>query len=178
MAIQKKLRGLLELSVFMKQGLDKFDNTRSDFLWSLLIPLVFIPLQIPIAMYDDELSQYPLKIMAVILAWRVIVGTAFFLGGVWLVSWPLECKDKFYRFATAMNWMDIVSWSLLLPFPIFIGLFDASSEGMGNYLLLSLSYIAALVAFVARHALKVHWVVAGLIALGGFAVQIVAAEMI
>ena len=176
--IRNNLRGCCEILVFLRQGVERFANTKQAFLRSLLVVLLLIPLQIPIAQIDPELSQYHTAGLVVALAYRVIVSTAFFLGGVWLLTWPLERKDRFYRFATAVNWLGIAGYGLLLTYyiPVSIGL--ATAEQAGNYLLFIVGYAIAMTAFTARHALNVHWAVAVPIGIGVLVCEIVAAMMI
>ncbi len=177
-SLKDSLRGCYEIPLFLKEGIERFENTRSAFLQSLLIPLILIPLQLPVAGSDPELAQYAFLTILVILSYRVIVSTAFFLGGVWLLTWPMERKDRFYRFATASNWIGLTGYVLLLPYFILIMTGTFTPEQLGTFLLFLIGFFIAMTTFTARHALNVHWVVAAMIGMGALLCEILAAIMI
>ena len=177
-SLKDSLRGCYEIPLFLKEGIERFENSRAAFLQSLLIPLLLIPMQLPVAGSDPELAQYPLLTVVVILSYRVIVSTAFFLGGVWLLTWPLERNDRFYRFATASNWIGLTGYVLLLPYFILIMTGAFSAEQLGTFLLFLIGFFMTLTAFTARHALNVHWAIAAMIGMGALLSEILAAIMI
>ena len=177
-SLKDSVRGCCEIPLFLKQGLARFEPSRAAFLQSLLIPLLLIPLQIPFASTDAELAQYTFIPLLVILSYRVIMSTAFFLGGVWLLTWPLERKDKFFHFATVSNWLGLTGYVLLMPYFILLMTDTFTAAQMGNFLLFLIGFFIAMMTFVARHTLNIHWGVAAMIGIGTLLAEILAAIMI
>lgn len=177
-SLRDSLRGCYEIPLFLARGVERFENTKAAFYQSLLVPLLFIPLQVPVAALDPPLSGLPVLSLFIIMTYRTVVGTAFFLGGVWLLCWPLDRREHFFRFATAYNWLSLPAWILLLPYAVLVGGGAVSVQQMGGYLIFFVGMVCTLVAFAARIALKTGWGIAICIGLGALAADLLAASLL
>ena len=177
-SFKDSLRGCYEIPLFMARGVGRFENSKAAFLQSLLIPLALIPLQIPIAMLDPALAKFPLPSLLILLSYRVIVGTAFFLGCVWLLCWPLERRDFFFRFAASYNWLGISAYILLLPYAILVGAGAFSLEQMGSYLLFFIGFVCTFIGFMAKVALNTNWGIATGIGLGALLAELLVMSLL
>lgn len=176
--IKSALRGCYELPLFLKQGVGRFQNSSRSFWQSTLVPLFLIPLQLPLAGADPEMARYPLVTLIVAQSYLTVISTAFFLGGVWLLTWPLERKDKFYQFGAAANWLSLTSYVLLLPYFLLVLSGTFSAAQLGNFLFFMICFFMAVIAFTAKNSLNIHWVVAVLIGIGALLAEIIAATLI
>lgn len=175
---KNSLRGCLEVSSFLSRGLDRFDATLPAFKMSFLLPLLMVPLNIPAATYETEFQGMPLTSIFIAMLYRGIVSMFFFLGGVWLLTWVLECRDKFLKFAIVINWLNVTGFVLMLPYLALLVFFGFSAEELGHLILVIVAILCAIVAFTARHALKVNWPIAILISIYMIVSEVLAAYML
>jgi hypothetical protein len=177
-SFKDSLRGCYEIPLFMARGVERFENSKAAFLQSLLVPLFLIPLQIPVAVLDPALAKFPLSSLLILLSYRIIVATAFFLGGVWLLCWPMERRDCFFRFAASYNWLGISAYILLLPYTILIGAGAFSLEQMGSYLLFFIGFTCTFIGFAAKIGLRTNWGAAAGIGLGSLLAELMAISLL
>jgi len=177
-SIKSSLRGCLEVSSFLARGFDRFDATLPTFKISFLVPLLMVPLNIPVASYETEFQGMPLTSILIAMLYRGIVSLFFFLGGVWLLTWILECRHKFLKFGIVTNWLNVTGFVLMLPYLALLVFFGFTPEELGHLILVIVAILCAIVAFTARHTLKVNWPIAILISIYLIVSELLAAYML
>jgi hypothetical protein len=176
--INTHLKGCLELSLFLKRGADKFQDTMNGFWLSLLVPVLLIPLNVVLAYVYPDFRESSSLTLFVIFAYQIGISTAFCLGSVWLVCWPLDRNAEFPRFGTAYNWLSVVGCVLFIPylFVLLVTPFDA--EQLSHLLLTTIGLFYCILGFTVRHTLNVSWVIAVLITALAAGCEVLAALML
>jgi hypothetical protein len=156
--IKQKLLGVLELSLFMKRGIDWFENDRAAMWRSFIWPVVVFP----VTMIGVFLAQRPeiqglsafqvislyiiRDIVAIILVYQFFAKGSAYLGR----------GETFPRFMTASNWLCINSAVMSVPTIISLGFGQDWISTYGILILLGL-YGHAVFGYTAMRAFKFPW---------------------
>lgn len=157
------VRGCLELALFLRRGADRFQNDLTGFWFSFLIPVLLIPLNILQAYSYPEFGDTSWPTMLVVFSYQIAISTAFLLGSVWLLCWPLDRRNNFLKFGTAYNWLSIVGCVVFLPYMLVFGLTSFSAEELSHLLITTIGLFYCVLCFTIRHTLNVSWIIALLI---------------
>lgn len=176
--IKTHLRGCLELALFLKRGTERFKPTTNDFWLSFLIPTLLIPLNVIQAYAYPEFRDAPWSMMIVIFGYQVMISTAFFLGSVWLLCWPLERKAEFTKFGSAYNWLSITGVVISVPYMLLFVLTPLDADQLSHLLITTVGFFFCVLAFAIRYILNVSWVVALLITALAAGCEVLAALML
>lgn len=176
--LSRLLRGCLEVSIFLQRGFDRFDATLQQFRLSLVLPYLLFPFSMLAAIPEPEFAGMSTTQVAVALLYRTTVALFFYLGGIWLLSWALECRDRFLKFGIVINWLNITGTVLMLPYIALIWLGGLMPDQLVHLVMVILVLFLAIVVFTARHTLKTGWDTAVAIALYMLIAEYAAALML
>lgn len=176
--IKTSLLGTLELSLFLKRGVERFENTSKGFWLSWLVPIVLIVPNILLSASEGDFESLSFEAMMIIASYQALVSSFFYLGFVWVLCWPLDRVDRFFRFGAAVNWLSLASLLLFLPYYILHHFSSLGSEELGHLLLVIVGMIVCILTFTAKHVLNVNWLIALGLALFAFVCEYAAAEML
>lgn len=153
-----KLRGALELALFMGQGLDFFSNDKREMLRSFVIPVLLFPLTL-LTVYvaqRPEIAGTDFGIVMVLYLVRACLTMAMVIGLYYGVGRALDRHKDFFKFLTVSNWLALLEAFISLP---ILYLFVNNTEWPTIYtLLIMLSlYGYALIAFLFRNIYRLSW---------------------
>ncbi len=155
---KQHLSGVLELSLFMKRGIDRFGNDRRGMWMSYLWPVCLFP----VGMIGVFMAQRPeiagLSPFTIILLY--IVRDAAVLALVYAfaskAAESMGKADDFPRFITAANWLSINGAVTSVPILLMLAAGQQWVSTYGVITVISL-YSYALFGYTAMRALKLPW---------------------
>lgn len=162
------LLGCFEVSLFMRQGMARFDDRAGSAVKSFLIPLVLSPLMLAVLIGFS--SGYSFVYLLSLHSVRVAVTSCLFLAVVYLMTRQYGREAHFMRFVTVNNWMTIPSTLFLLPVVVCLGLgLDYSAYETYALFVTLAGYVYT--AFVIAGCLRLPWEMGGFIAIMGLAID-------
>ena len=184
--IKRGLLGCFEISLFMREGIDRFADDKNAALRSFIWPLIFLPFVLFSFSYHSTGFSMPLLLS--LHGVRMFVSFMLFLAVVYLVSKCYERQQHYLKFITVFNWLNIQSFIFALP--ILIALIShsygvesyASYDALvGNYesyavFMSLLGYVYC--AFVLTHTFRIPWELGGFVAIVGMAIDQTALDVV
>lgn len=150
--------GCLELVAFLPRSLSRFGTSAKDAELSFLSLLPVIILMSLLQAYDPDYAGASLSKIALMTFLRSCISLLGFYGLIALLCWGLTRKGVFMHFVTMANWASGTIVLALIPAILVLMTGVVAWETVLNYFLVVLIFNYAVVAFVAKHALKINWV--------------------
>lgn len=159
--IKSKLLSVFELSLFMVDGFNRFENDKKQFIYSFgvaFLSLPFIILSIP---YLREFKEDLLEISVLTATIMMVVKYFFSIAVLTFFSYYLcklmKKKDRFFKFVTVTNWMTLTPLVLFIPFLILMMNGIYMYEQAYPFLVIVALYSYVLTAFVIRYVIDIPW---------------------
>ncbi len=165
--IKTNLLGTFEVALFMREGPNRFGNTRDEAFRSFLIPTFLFPAS-AMAFF---LSGAPESIGAtentllMLLSLRIVFFWALFFGTVAWILRRVDHMNHFYRFVVAANWVAIPTTVIFMPVLWMLVSGAYSWDQLYPFTMFLVFYGYALIAYAAVYALIVPWEFAMFIAM-------------
>ncbi|MCB1590985.1 MAG: hypothetical protein KDI90_00900 [Alphaproteobacteria bacterium] len=162
------LLGCLEICLFMRQGLGRFDDRPSSAIKSFLIPVILSPLMLAVLVGFS--GGFSFNYLLGLHTARVAVTSGLFLAVVYLMTRQYGREAHFMRFVTVNNWMTVPSTLFLLPVVacLVLGVDHSAYETYALFITLA-GYVYT--AFVLTGCLRLPWEMGGFIAIMGLAID-------
>lgn len=156
--------GALRLALFDARGLGCFTSTVDGFWRSFFAAIIVAPLfAISLLLPGDEVGVPRTAAFGLVEAIAYVVSWLAYPVVVELVSRPLGCRARFLGYMTAYNWSTIIQHTIIASMVILAAL-DVLPLQVGRFLwLLATIYLLAYVWFIARSALLVPPLTAGVL---------------
>ncbi|MDY0029501.1 MAG: hypothetical protein RBR86_06115 [Pseudobdellovibrionaceae bacterium] len=155
--IRKALLGCLEIPLFMKAGVKRFENTKEAATASFIIPFMFL---FPISEisrinpdYTDLSYIYILSMTTLLLVLSMI----FYYGACYACMVALERKNHFYQFVSATNWITLTSFVTNMPFFLLVYWGYYEYKEMFNLFIFMMFFAVTYQAFMITHLLRINW---------------------
>ncbi|PZP56989.1 MAG: hypothetical protein DI586_01860 [Micavibrio aeruginosavorus] len=113
--ISDALVGCLEIPIFIKGGIDRFENTAKAARFSFIVPVVLLPFGAYLAQINPEFNGRSLINLLIIFAVKFGLFSVLYLGAVFIFVKQFDRHQFFYQFVNAQNWMILVQLVILLP---------------------------------------------------------------
>ncbi len=159
--IKERLVGTLEIALFMKSGINNFDNDFRAMIQSFsifVLSFVFSIMSFPF-LYEakQELQNLGFSSALVIFILKFLIGYILALGFIYFINKIMKREHNFIKFITTSNWASLINLVLFLP------LFFLMKSGVSNYndlyphmVILSV-YSYVLSAFIIRYVIDIPW---------------------
>ncbi len=168
--IKNNLLGCLEVFLFMPSGIERFGQTKSDALRSLIIPFSLLPITLMVIMALPEESAGPMNIVLPIHIVRIFAAVILTLLVIYYLAKQFKREEYFFRFWAASNWCNIMGFIFIMP--IIVGLMlghdMAAFEAYAVFITL-VGYVYS--AFIITYCFKLPWEMGGFIAIVGLAID-------
>jgi len=172
--IKSNLLGCLELTLFMRRGVVRFESSRVAAIKSFLITLLVLPPTLAVMVALSE--GYAASLLVTLHAIRIVLSMVLFLGAVYFITKQYDRQSYFYKFINIFNWMNIPGIILCLPI-LSIIITGASIEAFESYavFITLLGYVYG--AFIITHTFRIPWEMGGFIAIISLAIDQNALEL-
>lgn len=177
--LKQNLLGSLETVLFMRRGVERFADNASAMKKSFIVPALALPITLAMVLgaHPEDLGGGVANILIAIYSLRLVAYLGLFLGLVYMVAKKMDKLERFYRFATANNW-------LMLPAVLFmiapvLGLITGhySWAEIQPLVVMSTFYSFACTGFIITHIMRVPWELAGFAAITGLAIHQTSLDM-
>lgn len=168
-ALKRNLLGCFEIVLFMRQGITRFNTTKSAALRSFLIPLVLSPVLLMLMALES--NGTPFMLMITIHIPRTMVSIAAFLLVTYALMRQFNRDKHFYQFVTATNWLTVPITLFILPVVVMLLAGTHTIAELESYAIFSVIFGYVLTAFVATHALRIPWELGGFVAIVGLCID-------
>ncbi len=162
------LLGCFEVSLFMREGMARFDDRPGSAIKSFLIPLILAPLLLSVLVGFS--GGFSFTYLLTLHSARVAITSALFLAVVYYMTRHCGREAHFMRFVTVNNWMTIPSTLFLLPVVacLLMGLDASVYETYALFITLA-GYVYT--AFIIAGCFRLPWEMGGFIAIMGLAID-------
>lgn len=165
--LKQNLMAMLEVALFMPNGVERYSPTKSAAMRSFIVPLLFMPLVVWIWIVRAEAE--PVSAIIAVQLVRMIVTIGVFFGLVYLLSRQYGRQEHFFRFITASNWHELLGAILVLPVIVSI-LIGADMQGWENYAVFVQIMGYVYTGFIATHVFRLPWEMGGFVGVLALAV--------
>ncbi len=166
----RSLYGATLLARFDRDGLNAFGHEGADAAKSFFAAVIVAPMYLVwMVLYGDAYPENTPFIFAFVFeSLSYVIGWLIFPLVVWYLSPALGCRERFFHFLTAYNWVAVVQNAMFMGMDLLFWALGAPEMARGFFGLLLFAYILLYGWFVAKHALGLP---------GGPAATIVALDM-
>ena len=172
--IKNNLLGTLEIALFLRGGVDRFQPTNKNFKTSFLIPILLLPMTLATVFFAHpagELADGATQILAIIYTLRLFLSLGLFLGFVYIMAKTLDKTNEFKRLATANNWITIPAAVAMLPLlAMFLSGSHSWTEIYPMMVCITL-YSYAYSGFMIAHVMRIPYELAGFMAIAGMVIH-------
>lgn len=169
--------GCLEMVAFLPRSRTRFANTRQDAELSFLALIPVILFGSLWQSFDPLYAELSLREIAIVSFFRSVFALAAFLGLVGLLCWGLTRKGVFLQFVTMLNWLNGTISFALIPLVLVLALGIAGWEASFDYFFVVMMFNYAVIAFIARHALRISWLGGIFFGFASFFIDITVSQM-
>lgn len=173
-AMQQNLLGSMEIALFMKAGIKRFNKNPADLKKSFLIPVLLLPLTIftVLATHPEQnLDMTSIQLLTLIYSARLFVYLGAFLAFSYLIAQTMDRLEEFKTFVTANNWLTIPIAALtLIPLGLYLN-GAAPYENIYPLIVMITLYSFTCVAFMATYIMRIPYEMAGFIAITGLLIH-------
>lgn len=175
MNIKQSLLGVLEISLYMRSGVARFDNDIKAFwqsFWIIALNIALVPVAIPYVYEADEsLQVLPVNAVIWLFLLKFIFTIITLVAFSYWVCRMLNREHDFRHYITASNWTSLTSFILYLPFLFLMASGFFTYMELSNHLFVMAVYIYSLGAYVAKRVLKIPWSLAIAIVIASLAIN-------
>lgn len=156
-----KFLGVFEISLFIKTGINHFDDNFSKMLWSFIfvaINFIFVLLTLPY-LYESntDLQNISLSASFAIYIIRFVLTLIAGLTFVYFFCKTVKRKHTIVKLITTANWTSLISLILFLPFfAVMIFGYFSYADLLPYFIMISL-YDYAITAFIIRYIVDIPW---------------------
>lgn len=151
----------LEVSAFLKQGINHFGNTKAQALRSFIIFFAMFPLDYAFlyVLRGDfaKLQDFSFLEICYYDSLRLILLMLFSITIVYALCKIHKKTQYFPRFVIGMNWLNLIQMFFYLPILVFLWSGLHSMDDMSVLVSLFLLYYNIVAVFFIKHSLKISW---------------------
>lgn len=156
--IRNALRGCLEIALFLKIGITRFEGTIPAFLRSLVVPFLIIPVVIWTVPVLGDLANRSSGWIAMLHATQLVFGIASFMAIVYVLKNRIVTNEDYLRTITAYNWLSVPSYVINIPLILMGHLAVHSWADVSAMMLLVTLYCYCYLAYMLTHSLRTSWI--------------------
>lgn len=156
-SIKEALWGCLEIPLFMKLGVTRFQNTREAALSSFLVLLIPLLLMAEMAQINPVFTGRPYIWNLFSFSTLFVINAVLFYGASYICMWALDRKEQVYAFINGSNWLTITSTAINLPFLFLVYFGFYSYAEMNNLFIFIILFGCVYLAFFITHVLRINW---------------------
>ena len=155
------LLGCFEISIFMKTGVNHFDDDLRSMINSfgiVLLNFAFMWLTVPF-MYEfkqDFYSQGP-GFIALVFAIKFFLIIPILLLFAFFFCRIVKRQHKFVKYVTASNWLSLVPLVLFVPFFLMMQFGPTTYGDIEPFIIVISVYSYVLTAFMTRYVVDIPW---------------------
>lgn len=168
-ALRRNLLGCLEIVLFMRRGITRFNTTKGAAIRSFLIPLILSPILLMLLAIESHGT--PFMLMVSIHLPRTIISIAAFLFVTYALMRQFNRNKHFYQFVVATNWLSVPVTLFLLPIVVMLFTGTHTIAEIESYAIFTIIFGYVLTAFIATHALRIPWELGGFVAIVGLGID-------
>ena len=153
----------------MPSGIERFSSDRKDAIQSFLVPAILFPLSLIIIAHIQTGISVPT--MLTLHTFFFIAVNALFMTTVYVMSKSFDRREHFWKFISALNWMNLASFLLMVPYMIAISALDMPINAFEHYAVFLTLVNIAYAGFITTYALKLPWEMGGFITIIGLLIS-------
>lgn len=169
--IEDYLWGCLEIPLFMSRGAARFEGDKKSALVSFALPFLFLFPTAELAQINPDLAGHDYMWLLSRFFLLFIGSTAIFYACVYGCLVALERKEKFFSLVTAMNWLNITSFVINIPFFLLVYADIYSFQEMYNLFIFMMLFGTTYIAFLITYLLRINWMLGTAIAIMGMLID-------
>ena len=166
--LKNNLIGCAEIALFMPNGVERYDSSKSAAIRSFLVTLILLPAVVAVWAY--RAGSVPAGLVVGLHLAHFVLSALLFLTVVYFLSKQYNREEHFFRFITAVNWQGVTG--VFLVFPVLAAvLFGWDIEPWENYSIFVtlLSYVYT--GFIVTYVFRIPWELGGFVAVIALAVD-------
>lgn len=168
--IKENLRGCFEIILFMRQGVERFQNvSKKDAIKSFIIPVFFLPLVFAVLIMTSA-EGYSVPFLIGVHFARIAVGAIIYLSILYFLSKQLSRQEHFFRFIVIGNWVTVFDFVLVLPVLFYLSS-GQDLSGIEPYAVFMTLVGYVYLAFIITNSFRIPWEFGGFAAIVGLAVD-------
>lgn len=159
---QNPFLGCFELSLFMKDGLSRFQNDQKALYISFIIPITItfslLIAAVPYAYTSDlEFQKISLVSLTNLLLAKETMTFAASIGFIYAICRFTDRLEHFKKALIASNWSALIGALLFLPVLFLMIKGTYSYDDLYPTMIVSTIYGYAISAFILKHTLRIPW---------------------
>lgn len=170
-SIKRHLLGCLEIPLFMKVGVMRFDNTRNAAIVSFIIPLLILFPTAELAQINPDFVGKSYWWLLGMFALLYAGGSFAFFGCSYACMAALERKQYFMSYINAFNWLNLTSLAINLPFFLLVYAGYYTFEEMFNLFIFLILFGMTYQAFLITYMLRINWMLGAAMAIMGMLID-------
>lgn len=176
--ITQALMGCLDIPLFLKTGIGRFENSWGAAKLSFAVPVVLLPLVATVAPFNPQYQGQTYLMVLLQFVLLYLLTTALYLPLMYIITKSLGKLEAFPRFVGMQNWVGISGFVIILP--ILLGMSTGRWEWEEAYpLFVTMTlYSYAYVAFAITYTFSINWMLATSLSILGMACDDIARMVI
>lgn len=167
--IPEAVKGCIEIILFLKTSVERFENTKKNAVASFGIPVFFLLIESAIAPINADFENYSYTEILVRFLAVTAISLLLYLPTLYFISQSLNRSQYFPRFVVIRNWMALNEFILMIP--VWGGVMGGrwTWEEVHPFLLFLSMAGYAYTAFTITHTFRINWMLAASLAILGMA---------
>lgn len=170
-SIKSALWGCLEIPLFMKLGVTRFNNTKDAAISSFIIPFLSVFLIAELAHINPVFADRPYIWNLFSLTALLVINIVLFYGASYICMWALDRKEFIYTYINATNWLSLTVTLTNLPFILLVYFGFYTYAEMNNLFIFMILFGCTYQAFYITHALRINWMLGTAISILGMLID-------
>lgn len=169
--IGSALSGAIEIPLFLKAGVERFENSGWSAVQSFLIPALLMIPSAYLWTFSPHFSGFNVTVLAARFSLEYVLSGLVFFASVFFTVTLFKREGVFLRFVAALNWTALFLFILQAITLLLVNAGFLEWQAAQMFLLLQMVYGLAFQAFLIARCFGVHWSVAILLAAIHYAVS-------
>ncbi len=154
--IRQALWGCLEIPLFFKMGVTRFENTRNFALWSCLVPLALLLPISTLAYVNPELADKGAIWCFFFFLGLTLLGGVLSLTLIYALTGVIRDNKSFWGYMAAYNWLNLTNFLINLPFLLLLSIGAYTWDEMSNLLLFLMLYAYVMNGFLITYIFRIN----------------------
>ncbi len=154
--IRHALWGCLEIPLFFKLGVTRFENSRDFAIWSCLIPFLLLLPTASLAYVNPELGEKGFIWCLGFFTGLTLLGSGLTFVLVYFLSGIIRDNTSFWSYMAAYNWLNLTNFLMNLPFLPLLAIGAYTWDEMSNLLLFLMLYAYTMNGFLATYVFRIN----------------------
>lgn len=155
-SIRQALWGCLEIPLFFKLGVTRFENSRDFAIWSCLVPALLLVPTATLAYVNPELGEKGFFWCLVFFTTLTLVGSALTFTLIYFLTGLIRDNKSFWSYMAAYNWLNLTNFLMNLPFLLLLAIGAYTWDEMSNLLLFLMLYAYTMNGFMVTYVFRIN----------------------